>query len=172
MSEPRPDPPATTTGRGRRWLAPLLVASLAFNLVIVGAALSGHFWPGHSEHGRNQRSGDLVPRQFFHDLDEERREQLAAVFRVKRPEFRQEYRARNAAAAALADALEREPFDRQATQSAIAEHTLRSHGLVDLGAGVAGEMIEALTAEERRALAEAIRNRLEQDRLRRARRKR
>ena len=172
MSELGSNPPAAPTARKRRWLAPLLVASLAFNLVIVGTALSGHFWPGHSEHGRNQRSGDLVPRQFLHDLDEERREQLASVFRVKRPEFRQEYRARNAAAAALADALEREPFDRQAAQSAIAEHTLRSHGLVDLGAAVADEMIEALTAEERRALAEAIRHRLEQDRQRRELRKR
>lgn len=171
MSSPESPPVAPTSSWTRRWLVPLLVASIAFNLVIVGAALSGHFWPSHGERSGFHRSADLIPRQFFHDLDEERREELAAIFRVKRPEFRQEYRSLNEAAAALADALEREPFDPQAAQSAIAEHTSRSHRLVDLGAAVAGKLIDALTAEERRAMAEAIRHRIEQNHERYSRRK-
>ena len=171
MSESQPDPLAPSSRPTRRWLVPLLVVSMAFNLVIVGAALSGRFWPGHGERGGFNRSSDLMPRQFFHALDEERREQLVAVFRARRPEFREQYRALRSASAALADVLEREPFDPQAAQSAIAEHTSRSHRMVDLGAAVVGNLLDALTAEERRALAEAIRQRIEENRRRYLRRK-
>lgn len=171
MSAPQSGPTAPASSRTRRWLVPLLVASIAFNLVVVGAALSGHFWPHHGERSGFNRSSDLMPRQFFHALDDERREELVAVFRARRPEFREEYRALRGASAALADALEREPFDPQAVQAAIAEHTRRSHRLVDLGATVVGNLAEALTAEERHALAEAIRQRIEQNRMRYSRRK-
>ena len=169
MSAPGSSPPSPTTGRKRRWLVPLLVASLALNLVIVGAALSGRYWSKHDGRGGFHRSAELMPRSFFAGLERERREELAAVFRARKPEFRDERRALRAAAAALADALEREPFDAQQAQSAINEHAGRSRQLIDLGAAIADNLVEALTPEERRALAEAIRQRLEEDRRRRQR---
>ena len=170
MSPPGRGPLKPAASGARRWLMPLLVISLAFNLVIVGAALSGRFWPMHDEQGGRHRSVDLLPRSFFGDLDDERREELAAVFRARKPEFRDERRALREAASALADALERDPFDAQQAQSAIVEHAGRSRRLIDLGATIAADLVEALTPEERRALAQAIRQRLEQDRQRRERR--
>ena len=164
-------PPSSSRGR-RRWLVPLLVASLAVNLVIVGAALSGRFWPHHGERGGSHRSADLMPRAFFAELDRQRRDELATIFRARKLEFREERRALSAAAAAFADALAREPYDVPSAQSAIAEHTAKSHKLIDLGATVAGELTEALAPEERRALAAAIRQRLEEDRQRRERHER
>lgn len=169
MSAPDQGSPPASRG-ARRWLMPLLVASLAFNLVIVGAAFSGRFWPMHGEHVGGQRSADLLPRSFFGELDRERREELAAIFRARKPEFREHRRGLGDAATDFADALEAEPFDPRLAQSAISEHADRSRQLIDLGATVAGELAEALTLEERRALAVAIRHRLEQDRQRRERR--
>jgi hypothetical protein len=171
MSEPDPASPAPTSNRTRRrWLGILLVASVAFNLVIVGAAVSGQFWSEDRE--RRGYSADLLPRSFFKELDEERRNELAAVFRARKPEFREERGAMRDAATALADALEREPFDPQLAKSAITDHAGRSHQLIDLVATVAEDLVEDLMPEERRALAQAIRHRLEVDRERRKRRSR
>jgi len=168
-----PDPTAPIPSRSRRrWLNPLLVASLAVNLVFVGALLSGRFWPHHGERGGFNRSAELMPRAFFGELDRQRRDELASVFRARKLEFRAERRALRDAATAFADALEREPYDLPSVQSAIAEHTAKSHQLIDLGATVAGELTEALAPEERRALAAAIRQRLEEDRQRRERHER
>jgi uncharacterized membrane protein len=172
MSPPDSTSPSPPSSRTRRWLAPLLVASVAVNLVIVGAAVSGQFWSGHGERRGFHRSADLMPRSFFRELDDERRSELVSVFRTRKPEFREERDALRDAAADLADALEREPFDLQLVQSAIAEHSRGSHQLIDLGATIARDLIETLTPGERRALAAAIRHRLEQDRERRERRSR
>jgi Spy/CpxP family protein refolding chaperone len=156
----------------RRWLVPVLVASLAFNLMIIGAAVAERMWPMHGERAGFHRSMEVLPRQFFAELDDQRRSELGAVFRARRSEFREERRALREAASALADALEREPYDPSLAQSAIAEHASRSHRLVDVSMTVAGDLVEALTPEERRSLAEAIRQRLEQERTRRSRRSR
>jgi len=158
--------------RHRRWLVPLLVASVAVNLIIVGAAFSGQFWPDHGGRKSSHRSADLMPRSFFRGLDDERREELVEVFRARKTEWREERRALRDAATALAEALEREPFDAAQAHSAISDHAARSHQLVDIGAAVAAELVEALTPAERRDLALAIRQRIEEDRQRRARRER
>jgi uncharacterized membrane protein len=162
----------TSSPRRRRWLVPLLVASVAVNLVIVGAAFSGQFWPDDGTRKSSHRSADLMPRSFFRALDEERREELVEVFRARRTEWREERRALRDAATALADALEREPFDAQLAHSAIADHAARSHQLVDLGATVAADLVVALSPQERRDLAQAIRQRIEEERQRRESRKR
>ena len=172
MSAPDQRPPKPAAGHTRRWLMPLLVASLGFNLVIVGAGVSGHFWPGHDERKSSHSLADLMPRSFFRDLDDQRRDELVEVFRARKTEWREERRALRDAAAALADALEREPFDPQLAQSAIADHAGRSHRLIDVGAAVAEDLVGNLTPAERRDLAQAIRDRLEQDRQRRERRSR
>ena len=168
MSAPDSGPPSPRN----RWLIPLLVASVAVNLLIVGAAVSGQVWPDRDGRKSSHRSADLMPRSFFRALDEERREQLVEVFRTRKTEWREERGALSAAAAALADALESEPFEAPQAQSAIADHAARSHQLVELGAAVAADLVEALTPEERRDLAQAIRQRIEEDRQRRARRER
>jgi Spy/CpxP family protein refolding chaperone len=151
---------------------PLLVASVAVNLVIVGAAVSGQVWPDRDGRKSSHRSADLMPRSFFRALDDARREELVEVFRARKVEWREERGALSDAAAALADALESEPFDAPQAQSAIADHAARSHQLVELGAAVAADLVEALTPEERLELAQAIRQRIEEDRQRRARRER
>jgi Spy/CpxP family protein refolding chaperone len=160
----------TAPARGiRLWLALLLVASLAFNLVIIGAALAERIWSEPRERVGIHRSAHLLPRQFFVDLDPQRRDELTEVFRVKRLEFREERQALRGAASAFADALEHQPYDPIAAQSAIAEHASRSHRLIDLGVTVAEDLVEALTPEERQILAQTIRHRLEERRSRRSR---
>ena len=156
----------------RRWLVPLLVASVAVNLMIVGAIVSGQVWPDDDGRKNSHPSADLMPRSFFRALDDKRREELVEVFRARKTEWREERRALRDAAAALADTLEREPFDARQAQSAIADHAARSRQLVDLGAAVAADLVEALSPEERRDLAQASRQRIEEDRQRRARRER
>ena len=173
MSASDPGSPAPTSGRARRrWLVPLLVASLGFNLVVIGTALSGWVWPHDRDHRGMHRSTDLLPRSFFRELDRERRNELTEVFRARRMDFREQRQALREAAAEFADAVEREPYDAQSVQSAITEHAERGRQLVDLGATVAGELVETLTPEERQTLARIIRQRLEEDRERRDRRER
>jgi Spy/CpxP family protein refolding chaperone len=170
-----PSEPEATSRRSvgtRRWLVPVLIASLAFNLVVIGAAVAERLWPMQGERAGFHRSMHLLPRQFFAELDSQRRSELGAAFRARRSEFREERGALRDAASALVDALEREPFDPSLAQSAIAEHAGRSRRLVDVTMAVSSDLVEALTAEERRALAEAIRQRLEHERTRRSRRSR
>lgn len=163
MSQPGTAP---TTGmppakRPRRWLLVLLLASLAFNLVIVGAAVAERFWPQASERASAPRSTDLLPYRFFAELDRQRRAELRAVFRAHRAAFHEERQELRQAARAVAAALGETPYDPEKVRSAIAEHVSRSHKLVDLAGTVAGEVIDKLTPDERRLLADRIRERAE-----------
>lgn len=151
-------PPATRT---RRWLPVLLLASLAFNLVVIGAAVAERFWTQPTERASAPRSTDLLPYRFFTELDRQRRAELRAEFRAHRAAFRHERNELRRAARAVAAALDETPYDPQKVRSAIAEHVSRSHRLVDLTGAVAGEMIDKLTPDERRLLASHIRERAE-----------
>lgn len=169
MTAPETGPSTPPSSGIRYWLALVLVASLSVNLLIIGAALAERIWSEPHERGGSQRSFHLLPRAFFAELDRQRRDELKAVFQARRPEYRDQRRALGDAASAFADALERQPYDPGAAQAAIAEHASTSHRLADIGAAVAEDLVEALTPEERQALAEAIRNRIEERRSRRSR---
>lgn len=129
-----------------RWLWALLVASLALNLLIVGAfaghRLGGRWWRGHD-------GTKFIERMLLRDLPSERREALKGMIgelvdagREVRKDFADK---RRAAAAAFAA----EPFDRARFEAAITamidDGTLTRTGLV----AKMGKLAEAMTPDER-----------------------
>lgn len=165
-------PPAAQTearasAGSRRWLLGLLVASLAFNLFVIGAAVAERLWPERAESMRTPRVTELLPRNFFVGLDRERRDELKVVFQERRQTFRDERRALREAAQHVADALGQEPYDSELVRRAITEYGDANRKLVDLGLAVTQDLVERLTPEERRELADHIRKRAAPPRSRR-----
>lgn len=154
------DQPLHPVRRPFPWLKVLLVASLALNLLVGGAAVARFFT--HEPPGRLQGISEmqLIPRKFFGDLDGGRRKELMAVFRGFRGEFNEGREARKQLANALVAALAAEPYDERQTRAAVAAFNERSAALVTRGGDAAMEFIAKLTPDERKLLARRIAERV------------
>ena len=149
-----------TPGAGNgRWLKWALIASLAVNLLFVGAGVT-RFIMGE---GPDRISGlsqvQLIPRKFFGDLERERKAELLRVFRQFAPSFRDGRRAAREESLAVAAALEAEPYDPARVRAAVEGFTARSEALFLTGSSAALAVIGQLTPEERRLMAQHLRNR-------------
>ncbi len=146
--------------RRSRWIWIALVASLAVNLLVLGA-VGGSMWVfRHGGHGHaGQAMGSHHMRRFIGSLPKARQAEVRRVLgdarRGGRPQWREVWQARRAAL----KELEREPFDRGAYAGAlkqvhVAERRARAgtnKAYVDLAA--------VLTAEERRGFVKWVRDR-------------
>lgn len=152
------------TSRRDRWLKAALVASLAVNLLFVGAGVT-RFLMGE---GPDRISGlsqvQLIPRKFFGDLDRERKAELLRVFRQFGPAFRDGRRAAREEIVAVAEALEAEPYDPARLKATVDGFSARHVALVNAGGQAALTLIAQLTPEERKLLAQHIRQRSERGR--------
>ena len=146
-----------------KWWTALLVVSLMANLLIAGA-IGGRFARGH-EFGQPKGSNfvQLIPRKFLDDLDGPRRRELMTMLRDNRDEFKQMRVSANAAALELAAALENPNYDSAAVQSVIEKFSTGRESLAAKGSAVVIEIIAKLSAEERKNLAAAIRDRSAHD---------
>ena len=133
------------------------------NLLIAGA-IGGRFARGH-EFGQPKGSNfvQLIPRKFLDDLDGPRRRELMTMLRDNRDEFKQMRVSANAAALELAAALENPNYDSAAVQSVIEKFSTGRESLAAKGSAVVIEIIAKLSAEERKNLAAAIRDRSAHD---------
>lgn len=155
MSETAPE----TARKPINWLVVALIASLAVNLLIVGAV--GARWfvsPGPERYARLTQA-QLIPRDFFRDLDRARRSELLSVFKAQDKQIRNGRRAVKAQVMELADALEAEPFDQARVKSAVEGFTAKSEALFLTGSEAALAVIDQLTPEERKMMAQNLRNR-------------
>ena len=146
-------------GQGSRWWSALLIASLALNLLI-GAAIATRFFT----HGGPQRfigAGytQLIPRGFFAEMPRDRRKILLDILRQYRKDFRAEREGTESVAAKLADVLVSEPYDVEKVKLVVGEFATQSGKLAARGGDAALDIIGRLTPEERKILAEAIRDR-------------
>ena len=158
--------PVDTPQKGRfanwpHWTMFLLVASLAINLLIAGAIGMRYFSPERMERWSGASFTQLLPRRFLSDLPEDRRREFLDLLKSRRDAFRQSRQEMTAAAQRFADALEREPYDKAQADAAVDDFTKLSAGLVDSGTVVTRQVVEKLTPEERKLLAQAVRDRLE-----------
>ncbi len=106
----------------------------------------------------------LIPRKFFGELDGPRKAELLGVFRQMGPAFREGRRAAREEVAVLASALEAEPYDAARVKAAVDSFSARSENLIAAGGQAALTMIAKLTPEERKLLAQHIRQRSERGR--------
>ena len=150
---------ATTTRKPVNWLVVALVASLAANLLVAGAAAARWYvGAGPERHARITQT-QLIPRMFFRDLDHSRRAELLAVFKAQDRNIRDGRRAVKEQLAAIADALEAEPYDPARVRAAVEGFTAKSEALFAMGGEAALALIDRLTPAERGLMAERLRAR-------------
>lgn len=155
---------APTARRRVNWLVVALVASLAVNLMVVGAAAARWYVGFGPDRMSRMTQSQLIPRTFFRDLDRDRRLELLAVFRAHDQEIREGRKAVKAEVSALADALVAEPYDSARVGAAVAAFTRKSEALFVTGGDAALGLIGKLTPAERRQLADHLRLRQERGR--------
>ena len=153
----------TTPGAVRKpvnWLVVALIASLAVNLLVAGA-VAARWYAGAGQGERYMRltQTQLIPRYFFRDLDRARRMELLGIFRAQDKVIRDGRRAVKAQVLELADALETEPYDPARVKAAVADFTARSEALFVTGGEAAMAVFDQLSPEERRLMAQHLRNR-------------
>jgi hypothetical protein len=101
----------------------------------------------------------ILPRKFVSDLDGERRREVVGILRKYRGEFRERRAEMRAATERIALALVAEPYDPTAVTAAIDEFAATGRLMIDGGVTTVKSVIAQLTPEERRLLAERIRER-------------
>lgn len=156
MSEVPPTAPVAP--RRWPWLKIALIASLALNLLIVGAVAARFAF-----HERAERLAgpvaQILPRRFLGDLPRERRKELLAVIRSYREGFQTGRAKMRDAANGLAAALEAEPHDAAKTAAAVSAIEQAGQAMLGDGVKLANDLIGRLTPEERQALAQRLRDR-------------
>jgi uncharacterized membrane protein len=140
----------------RRWLKLALIASVALNLVIVGAGVTRYFMPGPPDRMVMGSQMQLFPRKFFSELEKPRRVELLRVFRGYDPAFREGRAAARAQIRELAAVLDAEPYDPAKVKAAVEGFTERSASLAASGGEAALTLIGKLTPEERKLLARQL----------------
>ncbi len=153
---------APQTPRKRRWswvwLA--LLVSLALNLAVAAAVIAHNFWGPGGRHHQHRITGpgytQVLPRAFFRQLDEARRDELVGELREHRREFRGLRRDLREKARGIAAALKAEPFDQAALESAMIDFEQASGSMITRGGEIARGLFAKLTPQERKIMAEEI----------------
>ncbi|QIG49664.1 periplasmic heavy metal sensor [Nordella sp. HKS 07] len=158
---PRDTSPQGPFASWPHWTKLLLVASLAVNLLIAGAAGMSYFAPERIERWSGASFTQLLPRSFLTELPDERRREFLDLLKSRRDAFRESRQDMTAAAQRFADALERNPYDEAQVNAAIDDFTRLSNDMVDSGTLMTRQIIQKLTPVERSKLAAAVRDRLE-----------
>ncbi|PZF77730.1 hypothetical protein DK847_04670 [Aestuariivirga litoralis] len=148
-----------STPRRINWIIVALVVSLALNLLVAGAVAARWYVGMGPERYARLTQTQLIPRFFFRDLDRARRAELLAAFKAQDKEIREGRRAVKAQVIALADALEAEPYDAARVRAAVEGFTAQSEALFVAGSTAAMALLDRLTPEERRIMAQHLRNR-------------
>jgi uncharacterized membrane protein len=154
------DQPSAVAVPRRRipWFTILLVASLALNLLVGGAIAARFVFPERIERLMGIEA-QLVPRRFLADLSRERRKELLAVIKSYRASFKDGREQLRTAASGLADALAAEPYDAAKTLAAINTVEQAGQGMIAQGSKLAVDVIGGLQPDERKALAQRLRER-------------
>ena len=145
--------------QGSHWWSALLIASLALNLFIGGVIATRFLTRDGPQRFIGASYTQLIPRGFFADLPDDRRRVLLDILKQYRKEFRADREGTEAAAAKLAETLESEPYDVEKVKLVVSEFAGQSGKLAVRGGDAALDIIGQLSPDERKVLADAIRDR-------------
>lgn len=155
-------------GRGGRWL---LLGSLALNLALLVALLLPQL--GLHRHQHDHGGGRMATPGTLRDvLPDVRFAEIRPLLRQHRPGLRAAITETRAARRAVDAELRREPFDRIAFETTLAELRQRDQATAAAAHRMLTDAIVALDAAERRALADRLWQRRGDDRERSERRQR
>ena len=151
--------PRVTRKRRWSWVWLALLVSLALNLAVLAAIVAHNFWgEGGRHHQRITGPGyaQILPRAFFRQLEDKRRDELVGELREHRSEFRGLRRDLREKARAIAGALRAEPFDQPALERAMADFEQASGSMITRGGEIARGLFARLTPQERKLMADEI----------------
>jgi uncharacterized membrane protein len=155
--------PTETPQKPRRWLMPVLLLSLAANLLIVGV-IAGAFL---SPDGPRRGSGDdqravrgVLGEPFFQALPQPERRAMARDVLANREQFREGRDALRARVQDFLAALRAETFDRGEIERLLAEQRQAANRRQDFGEGLLLDRLESMSSEDRAAYADALEERL------------
>ena len=147
--------------RTRRWVWVLLAASLAVNLLIVGA-IAGHILLGGPERHFAGRGGPPIMaaiRQLMREMPGDRRKIVREIIKKHRPAIKPLRAARRKARSAAEKELTAQPFDKAKFESALrAVHDAKIK-LRKTATPMLLEIIEVLTPQEREKFLKAVKKR-------------
>ena len=167
----------TQPEKRRSWLLPLLLVSLAFNFLVVGAVgamIARHYldrkvWGVHDtrkmdarwkRHAALGRPGRMVraSRRLLRELPEERRKALSELVRKHGRNIREAYVKVGKARARLAAVIATEPFDGKVYAEAMKELREADAAARMKVLDLTDAFLRALTLQERRRYAELLRD--------------
>ncbi len=142
-----------------RWWTLLLGASLMLNLMVGGIIFGDRFAGGRMERLSGASYVQLIPRSFFHSLPRERRNQLMQIVKESRDDLRGLRSQYEGTSLKLAEALEKEALSESDLREAVTAFSTGTESLAARGGEVVVKIVGQLSPDERKALAQAIRNR-------------
>lgn len=150
----------STRPKRRRWVTIALTISLALNLLVVGAIGSRFFFGHGGYYGRHhgQRGAMLAAgKHLLWSLPRERRNELKAIARQYRGQFKELHGEHDQARIALADAIAAQPFDATSFDTAYSAMMQTETKAQERIRTLGRDFILKLTAEERVKFAEKLR---------------
>lgn len=154
MSDPVTEPSAPR----RRWLLPLLIVSLALNLLVAGAILGRSFSP-EAQRSKDRVAGPLrsvVGEPFVRALTREDRQALLADIRNEGPRFRENRESLRDRVEAFLTALRKDPFEPDVVRQLMEEQRSVAQGRQELGEVLLLNRLSAMTPDERAAYADRL----------------
>jgi uncharacterized membrane protein len=142
-----------------RWWSVLLGLSLMLNF-LVGGIMFGDKWGG----GRIERLAgasyvQLIPRSFFRDLSHDRRNELMQIVRESRDDLRGLRTQFEGTGLKLAEVLEKDTYSAEELKQTVLAFSTGTESLAARGGDVVIKIVSQLTPDERKLLAQAIRQR-------------
>ena len=160
---------ASQTPKRRRWLMPLLLISLAVNLLVIGAIAGAMLSPdGPRRHGgEDQRAlRGVVGEPFLRALPADQRRALVRDAVANRDRVRESRASLQKRLDAFLAALRTEPFDAEEVARLLADQRRAAIGRQELGEELLLKRLAGMSAEERAAYAERLEDRLKRFRRR------
>ena len=160
----------------RGWLWGIVLVSLALNLFL-GGLVAGRWLGGGHPHGgfRSANPTDIVmpfnPRHFIRSLPDERRKEIIKLLKGRTGDVRRAFQAVGEQRMEIIAALEAEPFDAARLDAAFTDTRGRFDVAVGTIHGVILSLVADLTPDERKLMADAIRDKAAKRAERRAKRR-
>lgn len=155
------DTPAPVT-KPRPWVMPVLLLSLAVNLLIAGLVAGAFLSPDGPRKGDDDRRTirGVLGEPFFQALPAKDRRAMIRDVIGNREQFREGREALRERVASFLDALRAETFDRAEVERLLVEQRRAAISRQTFGEALLLDRLEAMSAEERADYADALEERL------------
>ncbi len=151
-----------TPPKKRRWLMPLLLVSLAVNLLVAGLVVGAALSPdGPRKKGGDERAvRGVIGAPFFQSLPQEDRRAMVRDIIGNRDQFRESREQLRERFQSFLALLRAEDFNREDAERLLGEQRQAASRRQDLGEGLLLDRLEAMTQEQRTAYADQLEKKL------------